>query len=85
MVAKVQSSGNLPVYGAIWTIIELEKDIMVLNNVTKLHKILIKSNRLGERISFRMVTFQKQRALTTESIMRYGPLLNLKKKLMSRY
>ena len=24
--------------GAIWTIIELEEDIMVLNNVTKLHK-----------------------------------------------
>ena len=30
-------------HGAIWTIIELEEDIMVLNNVTKFHKILIKS------------------------------------------
>ena len=29
---------------AIWTIIELEEDIMVLNNVTKFHKILIKTN-----------------------------------------
>ena len=38
--------------GAIWTIIELEEDIMVLNNVTKFHKILIKSNnRLRERMS----------------------------------
>ena len=37
--------------GAIWTIIELEEDIMVLNNVTKFHKIMIKSNRLRERMS----------------------------------
>ena len=36
---------------AIWTIIELEEDIIVLNNVTKFHKILIKSNRLRERMS----------------------------------
>ena len=36
---------------AIWTIIELEEDVMVLNNVTKFHKILIKSNRLRERMS----------------------------------
>ena len=26
----------------IWTIIELEEEIMILNNVTKFHKILIK-------------------------------------------
>ena len=32
----------MPPHGAIWTIIELE-DIMVLNNVTKFHKILIKT------------------------------------------
>ena len=37
--------------GAIWTIIKPEEDIMVLNNVTKFHKILIKSNRLRERMS----------------------------------
>ena len=37
--------------GVIWTIIELEEDIMVLKNVTKFHKILIKSNRLRERMS----------------------------------
>ena len=29
---------------------ELEEDIMVLNNVTKFHKILIKSNRFRERM-----------------------------------
>ena len=29
-------------HGEIWAIIELEEDIMVLNNVTKFHKILIK-------------------------------------------
>ena len=33
-------------HGAIWTIIIFEKDIMVLNNVTKFHKILIKTIRL---------------------------------------
>ena len=31
----------------IWTIIELDEDIMVLNNVTKFHKILIQTIRLG--------------------------------------
>ena len=36
--------------GAIWNIIELE-DIMVLNNVIKFHKILIKTIRLRERTS----------------------------------
>ena len=34
----------------IWTIVELEEDITVLNNVTKFHKILIK-NRVRERTS----------------------------------
>ena len=28
-------------HGAIWTIIELAEAIMILNNVTKFHKILI--------------------------------------------
>ena len=35
----------------IWTIIELEEDIMVLNKVTKFHKILIKTIGLREPIS----------------------------------
>ena len=32
-----------------WTIIELEKDIMVLNNVTKFHKILIKMKKVNKQ------------------------------------
>ena len=60
---------------------ELEEDIMmVFNNVTKFHKILIKSIRLRERTSFQMVKIHKQRAITSESMVRYGPLSNLKKK-----
>ena len=35
----------------MWTIIELEEDIKVLNNATKFHKILIKTTRLIERTS----------------------------------
>ena len=52
---------------------------MVLNNVTKFHKILIKNIRVRERKSFKTVNFHKQRAITTESLVRYGPLANLKK------
>ena len=58
---------------------ELEEDIMVLNNMTKFYKILIKTIRLRKRTSFQMVNFHKQRAITTESMVRYGPLSNLKK------
>ena len=58
---------------------ELEEDIMVLNNVTNFHKILKKSIRLREWTSFQMVNFHKQRAITTESMVRNGPLSNLKK------
>ena len=57
---------------------ELEKDILVLNNITKFHKILIKNIRVRERTSFKTVNFHKQRAITTESLVRYGPLTNLK-------
>ena len=35
----------------IWTINELDKDIMVLKNLTNVHKILIKTIRLRERTS----------------------------------
>ena len=52
---------------------------MVLNNVTKFHKILIKNIRVRERTSFKTVNFHKQRAITLESWVRYGPLSNLKK------
>ena len=54
---------------------QLEEDIMVLNNVTKFHKILIKTIRLRERTSFQMVIFHKQKAITTENRVRYRPLL----------
>ena len=63
----------------IRTIIEHEEDIMVLNNVTKFHKILIKNIRVRERMSFKTVNFHKQRVITLESLMRYWPLPNLKK------
>ena len=52
-------------------IIELEEDIIVLNNVTKFHKVLIKNIRLREPTLFQMANFHKQRAITTESIVRY--------------
>ena len=54
---------------------------MVLNNVTKFHKILIKNIRVRERTLLKTVNFHKQRAITTESLVRYGSLSNLKKTL----
>ena len=54
-------------HGAIWTIIKFEEDITILNNVTKLHKILIKNIHVRERTSFKTMNFHKQRAITTES------------------
>ena len=51
---------------------------MVLNNVTKFHKILIKTIRLREQTSFKAVIFHKQRAITAESMVRYELLSNLK-------
>ena len=53
---------------------------MVLINVTKFHKILIKSIQLRVGTSFQMVYFHKQRAITAESMVPYGPLLNLKRR-----
>ena len=52
---------------------------MVLSNVTKFHKILIKNIRVRERTSFQIVNFHKQRTITLESLVRYGSLSNLKK------
>ena len=48
---------------------------MVLNNVTKFYKILIKTIRLREGTSFKTVNFHKQRAITPESMEGYGPVL----------
>ena len=53
----------------IWTIIELEEDIMVLNNVTKFHKILIKNIRVREGTLFKPLNFHEQRAITTDKIL----------------
>ena len=52
---------------------------MVLNNVTKFHKIPIKNIRVREGTSFKTANFQKQRAITFESLVRDGPLSNMKK------
>ena len=60
---------------------ELEEEIKVLNNMTKFHKILIKNIRVRERTLFKTVNFHKQMAISTESLVRYGPLSNLKKTL----
>ena len=50
----------------------LQEDIIILNNVTKFHKIVIKTIRLRERTSIKTVIFDKQRAITAESMLRYG-------------
>ena len=55
------------------TIIEFQEDINILNNVTNFNKILIKTIRIRERTSFQMENFHKENAITTESIVRYGP------------
>ena len=58
------------------------KDIMVLNNGTKFHKILIKTTGLKlDRTPSIMVNFHEQRAITPKGMGRYGPLLNLKSTL----
>ena len=43
--------------------------------MTKFHKILIKDIRVRERTSFKTVTFHKQRAINTESLVRYRPTI----------
>ena len=42
---------------------------MVLNNVTKFHKILIKTIQLREGTSFQTMNFHKQRAITLEGMV----------------
>ena len=47
--------------------------------MTKFHEILIENIQLRQWTSFQMVNFHdKQRAITTESMVRYEPLPNLK-------
>ena len=47
----------------IWAILKVE-DIVVLNNVTKFHRIIIKTIHLREQTSFQPAVFHKQRAIT---------------------
>ena len=58
---------------------------MILNNVTKFHKILIKNIRVRERTLFKTGNFHKQRVITTESMVRYRPLSNLKKTNVAKF
>ena len=44
----------------IWTIIKIEEDIMVLNNMTRFHKILIQNIRLIKRTLLQMVNFMNK-------------------------
>ena len=48
---------------AIWAILKLE-DIMVLNNETKFHRIIIKTIHLREQTSFQLTIFHKLKAIT---------------------
>ena len=60
---------------------KLEKDIMVLNIVTKFHKVMIKITGYRDRTLSKTVNFHEQWAMTPEGMVRYGPLSNLKKTL----
>ena len=52
---------------------------MVLNNVTKFHKVMIQNTGLIHGTPLKkIVNFHKQRAITPDGMLRYGPLLNLK-------
>ena len=53
------------------------------NSIPPTNKICggYKNIPVRERTSFKTVNFHKQRAITLESLMRYGPLSNLKKTL----
>ena len=58
----------------ICTIIELEEEIMILKNVTKFHKILIKTIQLREWTSLGMMYIQTQTGVTlnTPAIVMVG-------------
>ena len=61
----------------IWAILKFE-DIMVLN-VTKFHRIIIKTIHLREQTSFQPTIFHKLRSIIPLSMVPYRPLSNLKK------
>ena len=58
----------------IYDIIQVEKDILLLNIVTKFHKGVIKFNGLRDRTPSKLVHFHEQRAVIPEGIVRYKPL-----------
>ena len=59
-LTKGNNSGR---HGAIWAILKLE-DIMVIYNVTKFHRIIIKTIHLREQMLFQPTIFHKLRAIT---------------------
>ena len=62
----------------IQTIIKLEKVILVLNIVTKFHKVVIKITGLKDWTPSEMVNFYEKRAITSEGMVPYKPLSNSK-------
>ena len=54
---------------------KVRRYIMVLNNVTKFHKVVSKITGLSDQTPLKLVNFYEQRAKTPEGIVRYGPLL----------
>ena len=52
---------------------------MVLNNVTKFHKVVIKITRLIDWTPSKMLNFYEQRAIAPKGMVPYGPFSNLKK------
>ena len=55
LLTKDNKSGR---HDAIWAILKLEH-IMVLNNVTKFHRIIIKTIHVGEQTSFQPMILHK--------------------------
>ena len=53
----------------IKTIIEPEKDILVLTIVIKFHKVVRKITGLGDRIPSKTVNFHEQRAITPKGMI----------------
>ena len=52
---------------------------MVLNNVIKIHKAVIKNGRLIDQTPSKTVTFHEQRTITLEGMVRYGTIIELVK------
>ena len=77
---SLTKGNNFCRHDGIWAILKLE-DIMVLYNVTKFHRIIIKTIYLREQTSFKPTIFHKLRVITPQSMVPYRPLSILKKTL----